>query len=196
MKNLHSLVTLVLLAAVCVMGYLWYSGQLAANVDPDNGGAKSGLLKTEPEFRDKLAELRMQRDKVNRSVKRLENLKGETIDHLKSKGISSGDDYLKSTDPDVKYAVVNLKAWVTEIDSIKGQLVHYDKAITSVETMLDKIERQRVSDEVTLSEDEYLELQTIIVDLGERLEVETDFMEDEELGELLDLEMTDPQGQN
>ena len=191
MKNLHSFVTLVLLAAVCVMGYLWVVNQRGENFDTNNGTAKSGLLKTEPEFRDKLAELRMQRDKVNRSVKRLENLKGETIAHLKSKGISSGDDYLKSSDPDVKYAVVNLKAWVAEIDSIKGQLVHNDNAITGVETMLDKIERQRISDEATLSDEEYLELQTIIVDLGERLQVETDFMEDEELGKLLDLEMTD-----
>ncbi len=55
--------------------------------------------------------------------------------------------------------------------------------------MLDKIERERINESVSLSEDEYLDLQKIIVDLNERLEVETDILEDEELGKLLDLEM-------
>ncbi len=132
----------------------------------------------------------MQRDKVNRGVKRLENLKAETVGHLKQKGINSGSDYLNSTDPDVKYAVVNLKGWVAQIAKIKSEVTYYDEAISSIEVMLDKIERERINDSVSLSEDEYLDLQKIIVDLNERLEVETDFLEDEELGKLLDLEMT------
>lgn len=189
--NLHSFITLILLAALCVVGYLWFIGELVprARVANENLSGTSGILKTESQFRDKLAELRMQRDKVNRGVKRLENLKGETVEHLKQKGIKSGSDYLNSTDPDVKYAVVNLKGWVAQIEKINKEVTYYDDAISSIEVMLDKIERERINESVSLSEDEYLDLQKIIVDLNERLEVETDILEDEELGKLLDLEM-------
>lgn len=191
-STLHSSITLLLFLALGFVAYLWVTDRLVprAQVANENLSEASGLLTTESQFRDKLAELRMQRDKVNRGVKRLENLKAETVEHLKQKGINSGSDYLNSTDADVKYAVVNLKGWVAQIAKIKSEVTYYDEAISSIEVMLDKIERERINDSVSLSEDEYLDLQKIIVDLNERLEVETDFLEDEELGKLLDLEMT------
>ena len=55
--------------------------------------------------------------------------------------------------------------------------------------MLKKIERKRIDDSISLSEEEYLDIQKVIVDLDERLNVDTTLLEDEELGELLDLEM-------
>ena len=191
MSKFHTFFTLLLLLILGVVGYLWVTGELVprARVAQENMEGTSGILKTESQFRDKLAELRMQRDKVNRGVKRLEKLKAETVDHLRDKGINSGEDYLKSDDPDVKYAVVNLKGWVAQIDKIKKEVTYYDDAISSIEVMLDKIERERIDESVSLSEQEYLDLQKIIVDLNERLEVETDILEDEELGKLLDLEM-------
>ena len=191
MSKFHTFFTLLLLAMLGIIGYLWFTGELVprAKVAQENIEGTSGILKTESQFRDKLAELRMQRDKVNRGVKRLEKLKAETVDHLKDKGINSGQDYLESDDPDVKYAVVNLKGWVAQIDKIKKEVTYYDDAISSIEVMLDKIERERIDASVSLSEEEYLDLQKIIVDLNERLEVETDILEDEELGKLLDLEM-------
>lgn len=196
--NLHSFLTLVLLAALAAIGYLWFTGKLVprTQVAKENLQATSGLLKTESQFRDKLAELRMQRDKVKRGVKRLDKLKGETVEHLKTKGINSGADYLTSKDPDVKYAVVNLKGWVAQIDKINKEVAYYDEAISSIEVMLDKIERERINESVSLSEDEYLDLQKIIVDLNERLEVETNILEDEELGKLLDLEMAGSSNQS
>ena len=56
--------------------------------------------------------------------------------------------------------------------------------------MLDKINRDRIGESVALSEEEYIELQKIVVDLNERLNVETDILEEDELRKLLDLEMT------
>ena len=191
MSKFHTFFTLLLLAILGIVGYLWATGDLVprAKVAQENMEGSSGILKTESQFRYKLAELRWQRDKVNRGVKRLEKLKAETVEHLRDKGINSGDEYLKSDDPDVKYAVVNLKEWVAQIDKIKKEVTYYDDAISSIEVMLDRIERERIDESVSLSEQEYLDLQKIIVDLNERLEVETDILEDEELGKLLDLEM-------
>ena len=190
-ETFHSLVTFILFVALCAIGYLWFTGELKprADVAEDNLTGSTGLLKTESQFRDKLAELRMQRDKVQRHVKRLENLKAQNIQNLKDKGIGSGEDYLNNSDPDVKLAVINLREWVAQIQKIEKDVAYYDEAIGNVEVMLDKIERDRINDAVSLSEEEYVNLQKIIVDLNERLEVETNILEDEELGKLLDLEM-------
>ena len=190
-ETFHSLVTFILFVALCAIGYLWFTGELKprADVAEDNLTGSTGLLKTESQFRDKLAELRMRRDKVQRHVKRLENLKAQNIQNLKDKGIGSGEDYLNNSDPDVKLAVINLREWVAQIQKIEKDVAYYDEAIGNVEVMLDKIERDRINDAVSLSEEEYVNLQKIIVDLNERLEVETNILEDEELGKLLDLEM-------
>ena len=191
-SGVHAFVTLVLLVAVCILGYLWISGPRSDVAIEKRDGDGNGLLKTDVEFREKLAELRMQKYKVQKGVKRLETLKAETVEHLNSKGIKSGEDYLKSTDADVKYAVKNLQGWVAQIDKINQEVAYYDEAILGVENMLDKIERERIDESVSLTRQEYLDLQKIIIDLNERLEVETNILEDEELGKLLDLEMTKP----
>lgn len=191
-QSFHNLITLVLFIALSFVGYLWFTGQLVsrANVAVENAsGGGSGLLTTEAEFRDKLAELRMQRDKVQRGVKRLEKLKSETLEHLREKGINSGTDYVNSDDRDIKYAMVNLKEWVAQIAKINKEVEYYDDAINSITTMLDRLERERISEDVSLSEEESFELQKIIVDLDERLEVEQNILEEEELRKLLDLEM-------
>jgi hypothetical protein len=57
--------------------------------------------------------------------------------------------------------------------------------------MLDQIKRDRISDSVALTDEQAIELETIIVDLDDRLSVETDMFEDDELKKLLDHEMTD-----
>jgi len=190
-NTFHSLITFLLFAALCGVGYLWYSGQLGprAEVIGDNLNNGSEILKTEVQFRDKLEELKMQRDKVQRGLARLERLKAENIEHLKDKGVNSGQDFLNSSDKDIKNAVVNLKEWVKQIDKTKKEITYYDDAITNIRTMLDKIERERINESISLSEDEYVGLQKIIVDLNERLNVDTNILEDEELGKLLDLEM-------
>lgn len=191
-ETYHSLITFVLFAALCGIGYLWYTGKLdsRARVAQENVQGSSGVLKTETQFRDKLTELRMQRYKAQLGVKQLEKFKAENIEQLKEMGIDSGEEFLKSDDQGVKLAVVNLKGWVAQIGKIKQEIAYYDDAIVNVETMLDKINRERIGDSVALSEEEYIDLQKIIVDLNERLNVETDILEDEELRKLLDMEMT------
>lgn len=193
-KTTSSLISLILLGALFAVGYLWFTGQLGPRIEAagDNMNNGSGLLKTEGQFRDKLAELKIQRDKIQRGIKRSERLKSETVAELKEQGIASGMDFKKSTDPDVKKKVLSLKEAVSHIGKYNKEIAYYDDAISSIQAMLEKIERKRIDDSISLSEEEYLDLQKVIVDLDERLNVNTTLLEDEELGELLDLEMAQP----
>lgn len=189
--SLNNLLTLILLCGIGVIAFLFVSGKLTFQ---DNGlenpdETSTGLLKTEGDFRDKLAELRMDRDKMNRGLKQLAELRSDTVERLKASGVSSSEDYFSSDDPDVKYFAISLKNHVAQIEKLEKQVAQYDQAITSVETMLDRIERERIDESVAMSEEQYLELRKVIVDLNERLQVETNVLEDEELAKLLDLEM-------
>lgn len=190
-KTTSSLISLILLAAILAVGYLWLTGQLGPRIDVagDNMNNGSGLLKTEGEFRDKLAELKIQRDKIQRGIKRSQRLKSETVAELKEQGIASGADFKSSTDSDVKKKVLSLKEAVAQINKYNKEVGYYDDAISSIQAMLEKIERERIDESISLSEEEYLDLQKVIVDLDERLNVNTTLLEDDELGELLDLEM-------
>ena len=85
--------------------------------------------------------------------------------------------------------MLSLKEAVGYIEKYNKEVGYYDEAISSIQAMLEKIERERIDDSISLSEDEYLDLQKVIVDLDERLNVDTTLLEDEELGEMLDLEM-------
>lgn len=145
-------------------------------------------LSSEQEFRDKLAELRMQREKSARAISRLEERKAATVAFLKEKGVKSVADVAE--DNSLKYAARELKGWSEEIDKLQQELKHYDDAIKAIETMLAELERKRISETVALSEDEYMKLRKIVLDLNDRLEVDKhDVIEESELDELLKSEL-------
>lgn len=152
-------------------------------------------LSSEQEFRDKLAELRMQREKSVRAVTRLEERKAATVAFLKEKGVKSAADVAQDTS--LKYAARELKGWSEEIDKLQAEVGHYDQAIQAIEAMLTELERKRISESVALSEDEYLKLRKIVLDLNDRLEVDKqDVVEDAELDELLKEELGGSKGPN
>lgn len=183
--------TLIILFAgvACVLGYLVYSNNLGGVPQPEQNN--DGLMKTEAEFRDKLTTLNMDKRKIEQAVKLLETSKKKTVEFLKEKGINSGDDYLKSDNSEIKLAVLNLKKDINAIKKSKQNINTYQDAITRIRSMLDQIKRDRISDSVALTDQQAIDLETIIVDLDERLDVETDIFEDDELKKLLDLEMID-----
>ena len=151
-------------------------------------GNESGILTTERDFRDKITELRIHREKVLRGVKLLERRKSETVAYLKDKGIRSSADV--TDDKDVVYALRNLKGWKTDIDKLNADVVHYDEAISSIEVMLDELERKRIDKEVALTDEQYVQLRKIVKDLNERLGMDKkDILEDDELSKLLDEEL-------
>ena len=114
---------------------------------------------------------------------------------LKDKGIRSSEEFKKSDDQEVKKLAINLREYNQQIAKIDKQVGYYDEAISSIRVMLDQFERDRISEEVSLSEEEQISLRKIIVDLDERLEVDIDLFEEEELGKLLDQEMQSDDGQ-
>ena len=187
--RLQNFLILLFAGIACFFGYLLFSGRL--NGQPDKPDLPTGLMQTETEFRDKLTELNMRKNEVINGVERLEASKKETIDFLREKGIGSGDAYLKSDDRDVKLAVLSLEKYVKQIQKTKENVANYDDAIARIRSMLDQFKRDRIVDSVALTDDQKFELEKIIVDLNERLAVETDVLKDEELKAILDAEMVD-----
>ncbi len=173
-----------LLLAMGLGAVIFYSYNSRPNAAED----ESGILTTERDFRDKITELRIQREKVTRRVKLLELRKSETLQYLKDKGIQSSADI--TDDKDVAYALRNLKGWKTDIDKLNADVANYDEAINSIEIMLDEIERERINQEVALSDEQYIQLRKIVKDLNERLGMDkNDVLEDDELNKLLDEEL-------
>jgi hypothetical protein len=148
-----------------------------------------GILRSEQDFRDKLAELRMQRSKVVRHIRQLEKTKSETIEFLKQKGIKSSADI--NNDIDIRYALRNLQGDKTAIDQLNNELKHYDEAIESIKAMLDELSRKAISDAVALTDEDFVELRKIVLDLNDRLKVKPEnVLEQEELTKLLDEELS------
>jgi len=148
-------------------------------------------MQTETEFRDKLTDLNMEKNARINGLERLEAEKKEIVDSLRAKGIGSGDAYQKSNDRDVKLAVLNLEKYVKQIKKTKETVANYDDAIARIRSMLDQFKRDRIVDSVALTDAQAFELEKIIVDLNERLAVETDILKDEELKAILDAEMVE-----
>lgn len=172
-------------ALIAIAAYFVFVA-LKPNPDPVVEGPV--ILQTEAQFRDKVAELKRDRERLLNAMQRLENRKQETLDFLRDKGVTSSADI--TDDKDVKYALNNLKGWKTEIEGFGTQVAKYDEAINSIVAMLDKLERERLSRDVALSEEQLIDLRKIVVDLDERLDIrDADILADEELGQILDEEM-------
>ncbi len=146
------------------------------------------LPRTEKEFRDQLTSLRMQKDKLFRAIQRLENDKQETVDYLKEKGVKSVADMRGK--PDLEYKAQNLKRWTEQIAVLQGDTTKYDTSIAAIETMLDEIERKRINDSVAVSDEDWVRMQSIVVDLNEKLDIKpNDILQDEAMDDLLQKEL-------
>ncbi len=149
--------------------------------------AKVTSRSTEAQFREKVAELRMEKNRVERAIVKLEQSRQESLEILRKKGVKSIGDV--GGDDALKFVVRNFKADTDEIAKLKENLGSYDKAINSISAMLDEIERKQVGS-VALTDDQYLHLQEIVVDLNETLGVDqNDIFADEKLNDLLTSEL-------
>ncbi len=184
--NVKAFVALLGVALVAGLAVYFAMGGINVNPQPQNGETKT--LKTEKDFRDKIATYRREKQKVLNMVTRLEARKQETLDYLKSKGVRSSADV--TDDKDIIYALKNLKAWKMEIEKLREQSGYYDEAITSMNAMLQDIERKRIGDSLAMSDEERMELDRIVIDLDERLDYDpNDPIENDDLRQILDEEM-------
>ena len=153
---------------------------------------ENGLPRTEKEFRDKLAEFRIDREKTLRGIVGLENRKQETIALLLKKGVANSKDLngdLKD-DTEVQFALQGLKSLVRNIDARNADVASYDETITGLVAMLADIDRQNVNDSAKMSEAQYIEGQKLIFALRDKLGVDkNDVLEDQRMRDLLDSEI-------
>ncbi len=192
MKSIQNAIFVFLFCAVVAGVYLWVIGDLkfTGNSDPSETAINNtGFLKTPAEFRRKLAELRMDQDKVKRRKQLLLERKQETVDFLKEKGVTSDSDL---TDKDVKYAVHNLKRYVADTKNMDTIIARYNEPIAAIEAMLQRLEQERIAEEVAISDERAMELGKMLIDLDEKLSGdELDVLEVEELRDMLDLELNE-----
>lgn len=187
MKSLQSAILVLVFSAGVFLVYNYLIGGFEPVPDDAGPTNNTGFLKTESEFRFKLAELRMDQEKVVRRKNLLMSRKKETVELLKSKGINAESDL---SDKDVKYAARNLKRTVAEMKKMDVTVAKYEKAIVAIEAMLNEMERDRIAAEVAISDEKAEELGIMILDLDERLaDGEDDIFEDDELREILGMEL-------
>ena len=185
MKSLNSAILILLFAAVVSGVYLYATGDLKlfdrdkpANVDGD-----MEILKTEKDFRNKLAVLRLDREKLSRRKKLMEERKAETVQFLKDKGVTSESDL---GDSDVKYAISNLKQFVSDLEEVDKNVDRYTNTITADEAMLKKLEQEAISNEIAISDEEQIRMSALIKELDDKiLGEEKDIFEEAKLRELL-----------
>jgi len=179
---------MILLFAALVSGvYLYATGDLKLFDRGQTKANEGGLLQTEEQFREKLAELRINRQKLLNRKKLMEERKAETVAFLKDKGISSESDL---SDKEVRYAINNLKLAVADLKVVETSAKKYTDTIASVEAMLTNIEQRALADDVAISDDEKIEMSALILHVDdELLGDEPDIFEDEKLRELLGSEL-------
>jgi len=177
MKNLAT----VLLACLLTAGLVYFVVERPDKLAVDNGPKP---LKTEADFRDKIAEIRMNKEKLEQGIAKLEDRKLENIKFLKEKGIRSVAN--TEGDPAAEMAIRDLKGWTESIKDLRGQLDIFDSTISRLDGMLTKIERDMINDSVTLTEEQEVEMLAIIKGLNEKLKInEDDPLADAELDTLL-----------
>ena len=183
------ILTLLLLVALIGCVFMYATGKVRfAGAGGDE--PKPGLLKTESQLRNKLAELRIEQDKVQRRVKLLEDQKNESVQFLKDQGVKSSADL--TDDKQIRYAVNNLKRTMADIESVSGIADEYQEGINSIEAMLKDVERNRITKEIALTDEKAMEIDKIIIDLDEKLGVNDvgNVLDDDRINEILNAELS------
>ena len=171
---------------VVVTGFIVYAamGGLGPWNAENQDNSSKGTLTTEADFRDKLAEIKMNKDKLQRSIAKIEESRNKNLQFLKDQGITKVAD--AEGNPSAEIALVNLKAWTENIKSLSDQFAKYDNAISRIEGMLEKLERERINESVGLTEEQEVELRAIVMDLDDRLDIgDNDILKDAEMDALL-----------
>ncbi len=186
MKSIKSAIIILLFATIVGGAYLYLVGDLQFDNEKNDGPNNTGFMKTEAEFRTKLAELRIEQDKMGRRKKLMVERKDEIVAALKEAGIKSTSDI---SDKEIKYKVTNLKKAVADIKTVDTSIGRYQEGINAIEAMLTKLEQERISGEVAISDEKAEELGKMLLHLDEKLTEEENILEDEALREMLGLEL-------
>lgn len=178
----------LLLVALLTGGVVYVVMSRGGGETTTTSNAFPKLLKTEKDFRDKVAELKRDRQKLLVAIQQLEQQKSEALQFLKEKGVNSSADI--TADKEITYALNNLASAKTEISNLTKQADEYDETILSIVAMLDKLKRDQINENVALSEKQLIDLRRIVVDLDDRLDInDKDILQAEERARILDEEL-------
>ena len=141
-------------------------------------------LVTEAELQNQLTALQMRRQKWVNKIEYMEKSRDETLQSLKDKGIREKAD--AKGDPEALMALQSLKGWMSGITESRTHLESIDSTIPRIKAILDKMQRERLTESIRLTEDERIDLRAIEMELDDRLGVdENDIFGDQEIDDLL-----------
>ena len=189
-KFITTLLSLVILGAICFLGYQYFTGGIVIPEQKET----TGFLRTERELRDKLAEFQLQRNEVTTRIERLEEGKMKALEKLKTKGVKSSSD-LDLTDKEVKGWVKEISSSRKSIKLLEESADRYTEAISRIEARLDDMLRKEITESVAISEEDDLELRRIVADVEDHLGLDQDdVIQEEEWAKILDDEMAADDG--
>ncbi len=141
-------------------------------------------LVKEEDLRNQLTAIQMRRQKLADKIEYMERSRDETLQSLRAKGVREKAD--AKGDPEALMALQSLKGWMSGINEFRGHLEKCDAAIPRLRAILEKMERERLTETLGLTEDEQIDLRAIEMELDDRLGIEeSDIFGDQEIDDLL-----------
>lgn len=171
------------------LSFIWQNRARFADLEGENQNRKTPTSQmTEPQFRDKLAGFRMERDKLIRHISQLESSKDRSVKFLKDNNISKVSE--AQGKPEAEVALQNLKATSAKVEDLNEQINKFDTVISRIAGMLDKLETDRIHAEVKLSDEQEIELRALVKGLEDELNIgDASLLLDDELDQLLQQEL-------
>ena len=183
MKNLALIIFFAALTGAVVWIYK-DSFKAEAQVAKDKLTSDKPLV-TEVELQEQLTALQMRRRKLADKIEYMERNRDETLQSLNAKGISKKAD--AKGDPEALMALQSLKGWMSGINEFRTHLEKVDASIPRIKAILEKMQRERLTETIGLTEDEQIDLRAIEMELDDRLGInENDIFGDQEIDELLE----------
>jgi predicted metalloprotease len=145
------------------------------------------LATTTKEFKEQLVKFKMQRDKLQLTLSRLDERKAAAVARLEKTGVRSKADVAKH--PECRIHIREIQSVAADMKPIRRQIDAYDSAIARLDAKLRELDRQALVQGAKLSTADINELSATILDLNEQLKLGTGLREDLEIESVLEDEL-------
>lgn len=172
----------VALGAAVAYSIAVYQAQIVENQEEEK---EDGFLETSGEFKDKLADIKIRRDRAEVQIDRLTRRKNEAAEKLRAKGIQKSSD-IKADDREAKFLVAELKDLVEKIEKLESDVKHYDDAIVSIEAILRDFDRKLVMTDSGIDEKQLEDLRRIIYSVDDKLTGDMSISEELDTADMID----------
>ena len=153
----------------------------------ENVPASEPLPTTTKEFKEQLTKFKMQRDKLQLTLSRLDGRKSAAVERLENMGVQSKADVAKH--PDCRIHIQEIQGVASDMKPIRRQIDAYDSAIARLEAKLRELDRQAVVQGAKLSAADLNEMSATVLDLNEQLKLGTGLRKDLENESVLEDEL-------